>query len=118
MKLLFVICDRNITAKILKILNESHVNYHISCYAKGTANSEMLAYFGLAETEKEIIFSFVQADFVQEVMDKLSSFELVKNHGAVAFTIPLNGIGRKTMEFIQQLEGKNDWIQTWINNNY
>lgn len=62
MKILFVICDRNITSKILKFLNDSHVFYHLSCYAKGTANSEILAYFGLAETEKEMIISIIQED--------------------------------------------------------
>lgn len=107
MKLLFVICDRNITSKILKILNDTHVYYHLTCYAKGTANSEMLAYFGLAETEKEMIISIVQDDYTKEVMERLSAFEFIKKHGAVAFTVPLDGIGRKTMKFIEQLEENN-----------
>lgn len=106
MKLLFVICDRKITEKAIKVLNETHVHYHISCYAKGTANSEILSYFGLAETDKELILSFVQDEYVKEVMEKLGSFELIKNHGAVAFAVPLDGIGRKTQEFIQYLEEK------------
>ena len=106
MKLLIVICDRNITDKILKKLNELHVNYHVSCYAKGTANSDILSYFGLAETEKELIISFVRAEHAHEVMERLSALEFIKNHGAVAFTIPLDGIGRKTMEFIEHLEEK------------
>lgn len=108
MKLLFVICDRSITEKILNILNESHVYYHISCYAKGTANSEILNYFNLAETEKELVFSFVDDENVAELMAKIGNVELIKNHGAVAFTIPLDGIGRKTLDFIKQLEENNE----------
>lgn len=115
MKLLFVICDRNITEKVLDVLNETHVHYHISCYAKGTANSEILSYFGLAETDKELILSFVEDEYVKVVMEKLGSFEFIKNHGAVAFTVPLDGIGRKTQEFIHQLEEKYEWFQAWIN---
>ena len=108
MKLLTVICDRSITNKILKLLNDQHVHYHISCYAKGTANSEMLSYFGLAETEKELIISFVNDDNVATVMDKLRGVDLIKHHGAVAFTIPMDGIGRKTLEFIKHLEEKDE----------
>lgn len=108
MKLLIVICDRSITNKILKLLNDQHVYYHISCYAKGTANSEILSYFGLAETEKEMILSFVNDDCVSTIMEKLGGVEFIERHGAVAFTIPMDGIGRKTLEFIKQLEDKDE----------
>lgn len=108
MKILIVICDRSVTNKILKLFNEHHVNYHISCYARGTANSEILTYFGLAETEKEFVMSFVEDEIVEELMSGLSDVELIKNHGAVAFTIPLDGIGKKTLEFIKHLEEKDE----------
>lgn len=106
MKLLFVICDRNITAKILKQLNKLNANYHISFYAKGTANSEILSYFGLAETEKEMIMTFVEKDNVENILNTFLDMEYFKNHGAVAFTVPLDGIGRKTLEFLKQMEVK------------
>lgn len=108
MKALVVICDRKITNKILKLLNEFHVHYHISCYAKGTANSEILSYFGLAESEKEFILSFVNKDVVIDLMERLKDIDFIRNHGAVAFTIPIDGIGRKTLEFIKHLEGQDE----------
>lgn len=108
MKVLIVICDRNLSSKILKLLDNMGIFYHISCYAKGTANSEILAYFGLAETEKELIISFIKNEDTKKIMDSLSELEFVKNHGAVAFTIPVNGIGKKTLEFIKKLEEKNE----------
>lgn len=108
MKVLVVICDRNLTKKILKLLDEMNVFYHISCYAKGTANSKILSYFGLAETEKELVLSFINQEKVEKVMASLGEFDFIKNHGAVAFTIPVDGIGRKTLEFIKQLEEKDE----------
>ena len=108
MKLLIVICDRSITDKIFKLLNDQHVHYHVSCYAKGTANSEMLSYFGLAETEKELIISYVNDDNETSVMENLRSNKLFDQHGAVAFTIPMDGIGRKTLEYIKRLEEKDE----------
>jgi hypothetical protein len=41
-------------------------------------------------------------------MASLGEFDFIKNHGAVAFTIPVDGIGRKTLEFIKQLEEKDE----------
>lgn len=108
MKVLIVICDRNLTSKVLKVLDNMNVWYHISCYAKGTANSEILSYFGLAETEKELVISFISNEQCKKVMAGLEELEFVKNHGAVAFTIPVDGIGKKTLEFINQLEEKHE----------
>lgn len=108
MRALVVICDRSITNKILKTLNELHVGYHFTCYAKGTANSEMLNYFGLAETDKELVLSLVSKENIDEIMAGLGSVDLIKNHGAVAFAVPLDGVGRKTLEFIKYLEEKDE----------
>lgn len=105
MKLLIVICDRNLTDKVMKSLAEIGVNYHISCYAKGTANSEILSYFGLAETDKELILSFVDKEKLESVMKKLEGLEFIRKHGAVAFAIPLDGAAKKSLDFIQNVEG-------------
>lgn len=108
MRLLVVICDRRYTEKILKLMTEKDINYHFTCFAKGTANSEILSYFGLAEVQKEVILTVVHDEVIKDIMDKLGDVELIKNHGAVAFAIPLNGIGKNTLSFIAKLEENNE----------
>jgi len=107
MKMLIVICDRPFVNKIINVLNSVDINYHISLYAKGTANSEILSYFGLESSEKEVILSFVEKEQITIIMEKLSDNEYIKSHGAVAFSIPMDGITKNTLEFIKQLEDKN-----------
>ncbi len=104
MKMLVVICDRTKIGKIVKLLNGENVKYHISFYGKGTADPSILSYFGLEKTEKEVIFSIVDNQNIKIIMEKLSAYEFVKNHGAVAFTVPLDGISKNTLEYIKKME--------------
>lgn len=108
MKLLIVICDRNLTNKVLKILNDSNAHYHLSFYAKGTANSEILSYFGLAEVDKEVILSFIRVGNINSIMEKLSGYEFIAKHGAVAFAVPLDGIGKNALSYLERLEDKDE----------
>lgn len=108
MKLLFVICDRSLSNKVLKILNEEHIKYQISFYGKGTADQSILSYFGLEKTEKEVILSVTDNKNIANIMIKLSTFEFVENHGAVAFTIPLDGISKNALDLIKTMEENND----------
>lgn len=102
MNLLMVICDRRTTKKIIRLLNEKDLKYHISFYGKGTADNEMLAYLGLAESEKEIVVSFVKKEKTLKVMEQLEKHPLIMNHGAVAFAVPLDAIGQNTLKFIEK----------------
>jgi len=106
MKMLIVICDRNLTNIIVKMLNEENVKYHISFYGKGTANQNILAYFGLEKTEKEIIMSIIDKQDVTHILDRLTTYEFIKKHGAVAFTVPLDGISKNTLDYIRKMEEK------------
>ena len=100
MNLLIVICDRKKTKKMIKLLNEKQLKYHISFYGKGTADNEMLAYLGLAETEKEVVLSFLKKEKTTKVIKELKTHPLIINEGAVAFTVPLDRIGQNTLKFI------------------
>lgn len=102
MNLLMVICDRKKTPKIISLLNEKNLKYHISFYGKGTADNEMLAYLGLAESDKEVVVSFVKKEQTLEIMEQLEKHPLIINEGAVAFTVPLDSIGQNTLKFIEK----------------
>lgn len=101
MKMLMVICDRNITKKIINLLNQNEIKYHASFYGKGTADKTILDYLNLAETQKEIIVSFIEKEKELKIIEsfKKSSYFLNKG-GAVAFTVPLGAVSRSTLEYI------------------
>ena len=60
LKLLVTIVDRSKALFYVDILEQYEVNMQLVIYGKGTANSEMLNYLGLAETEKAIILSVIR----------------------------------------------------------
>ena len=93
LKLLITIVDRSKTLFYVDLLEQYEVNMQMIIFGKGTANSEMLGYLGLAETDKAIILSCVREDKIKEIMATLSDkFEKVKNGKGIAYTIPLKSI--------------------------
>ncbi len=93
LKLLITIVDRSKTLFYVDLLEQYEVNMQMIIFGKGTANSEMLGYLGLAETDKAIILSCVREDKIKEIMATLSEkFEKVKNGKGIAYTIPLKSI--------------------------
>lgn len=93
LKLLITIVDRSKTLFYVDLLEQYEVNMQMIVFGKGTANSEMLGYLGLAETDKAIILSCVREDKIKEIMATLSEkFEKVKNGKGIAYTIPLKSI--------------------------
>lgn len=100
MRMLVVICDRNLTNKIIKTLNKEEIKYHVSFYGRGTADQSILSYFGLEKVEKEVIISVVNKEKIKAIMERLKSYEFIKNHGAVAFIVPLDSINKSTLKYI------------------
>lgn len=102
MKLLITIVDRKICSKVLKIFEENEVHFNTVCLGKGSANSEMLHYFGLGETEKNVIFSMIRKEDSEAILENLYEGIEFSRHGTgVAFTVPLSSIGKKLLTFLQ-----------------
>lgn len=101
MKMLMVICNRDKTKKVIKQLNDNDIKYHTSFYGKGTANTKMLAYFGLVDTLKEIVVSFISNEKEVEIMEIFrNSPEFLSRGGAVALTVPLDFVSKSTLDYI------------------
>lgn len=106
MKLLIVICDRNYTNKIINTLKKENIKPQMSFYGVGTADQSILSYFGLEKSEKEILLSMLKPQDTKPIMKRLSTHDFFVNHGAVAFTVPLDGISKSTLELIRKTEEK------------
>ena len=93
LKILITIVDRSKTLFYVDLLEQFEVNVQMVLYGKGTANSQMRALLGIAETEKSVIVSYIREDRVKEAMDTLDEkFHKVKNGKGIAFTVSLDSM--------------------------
>lgn len=93
LKLLFTIIDRSKTLFYVDLLEQFEVNVQMVLYGKGTANSQMLALLGLAESDKSVIVSYIREDKVKEALETLDEkFHKVKNGKGIAYTVSLDSI--------------------------
>ena len=93
LKLLITVVDRSKALFYVDLLEEFEVNVQMVLYGRGTANSQMMALLGLAETEKSVILSYIREDRVKEIMETLDEkFQKVKNGKGIAYTISLDSI--------------------------
>ena len=93
LKLLVTIVNRSKALYFSDLLEQFEVNMQMVIYGHGTANSEMLSYLGLAESEKAVIISCIREDNIKKASEVLAEkFDKIKDGKGVAFTIPLKSI--------------------------
>ena len=92
-KLLVTIVNRSKALYFSDLLEQFEINMQMVIYGHGTANSEMLSYLGLAESEKAVIISCIREDNIKKASEVLAEkFDKIKDGKGVAFTIPLKSI--------------------------
>lgn len=93
LKLLVTIVNRSKALYFSDLLEQFEINMQMVIYGHGTANSEMLSYLGLAESEKAVIVSCIREDNIKKACEVLAEkFDKIKDGKGVAFTIPLKSI--------------------------
>ena len=106
--MMVTITDRNRKKKFEEFYKKNEHMVFFTTLGRGTANSEMLDYFGLEESEKVVILSVV----TEETWKKLRREMIVKMQidvpgTGIAFIVPLSSIGgEKTLHFLIQSEKK------------
>ena len=104
--MMVMITDRNRKKKFEEFYKKNEHMVFFTTLGRGTANSEMLDYFGLEESEKVVILSVV----TEETWKKLRREMIVKMQidvpgTGIAFIVPLSSIGgEKTLHFLIQSE--------------
>lgn len=104
--MMVTITDRNRKKKFEEFYKKNGHMVFFTTLGRGTANSEMLDYFGLEESEKVVILSVV----TEETWKKLRREMIVKMQidvpgTGIAFIVPLSSIGgEKTLQFLIQSE--------------
>ena len=90
------ITNRNMVTKFLSFYKENQMAVSLVTLGVGTANSEMLDYFGMESSEKAVIFGIVTDEVWSSIKKGLQSKLRIDVPGTgIAFTIPLSSIGGK-----------------------
>lgn len=94
--MMVTITNRNFVTKFLSVYKEHQITVSLVTLGVGTANSEMLDYFGLESSEKAVIFGIVTQGVWEELKKGLQSKLQIDVPGTgIAFVIPLSSIGGK-----------------------
>lgn len=100
--MMVTITDRNRKKKFEEFYKKNEHMVFFTTLGRGTANSEMLDYFGLEESEKVIILSVV----TEETWKKLRREMIVKMQidvpgTGIAFIVPVSSIGgKKVLQYL------------------
>lgn len=93
LKLLVTVVNRSKALFYTDLLEQFEVNMQMVIMGKGTANTEMLNYLGIGESDKAIILSVVREDRVKEIIETLNEkFEKLKNGKGIAYTISMQSV--------------------------
>lgn len=95
LRLLVTIIDRGKGQTAVDLYRAHGLHFEYLCMGLGTATSKTLDYFGLAETEKDVVLSLIPVPKVQEIINLANEkFNLSRPGRGILFTIPLSGISR------------------------
>ena len=104
-KLLIAVVDRNQGERAIELLHQGGALYQLACLGRGTANSEILDYLGLGESEKMILLATAGDDEIQRVLQSFrEQMHFDKPGSGIAFTVPISSVGGMTT--LKILEGK------------
>ncbi len=106
--MLFSIVGRGRGVKLMEMLNEKNIKFHLQSVGFGTAPSEMSEILGLGSTDKDIIISLAAYSRVQALAsDFAQNLDELSGYGGLMMIISPSGINRITAEIISQAAENN-----------
>ncbi|MBC5735426.1 MULTISPECIES: hypothetical protein [Oscillospiraceae] len=100
-KLLVTIVDRDKGRAAVDIYRAHKMHFDYLCMGYGTANSQILDYFGLAETEKDVVFTLVPETRVKGLIAEMNErFHLNHPGRGILFTVPLSGVSGQVPQIL------------------
>ena len=92
-KMLVSIVDRGRGASLTAYYNKKYPHTSFLAMGVGTASTAIMDLLGLDSADKDVIFSFVNADYLSDMLNEISGRKFMKFSGrGIAFTIRLTGI--------------------------
>ena len=105
--MMVTIANRGIGAKLLSFYKKHEQELILNTLGTGTANSEILDYFGLEATEKAVMLSVVTRERWKALKKGLQKEMNIDVPGTgIAFIIPVSSIGgKKALQFLTMGQG-------------
>ena len=93
LELLITVVPRKKAAFYMDLIQSFDANMQVSVPAQGTADSEIMRYLGLTDTDKTAIFSVVREEQLDELTETLAQkFRSIKNGEGIAAAIPFTSM--------------------------
>ena len=93
LKLLITVVNKNKAEFYMDYLQEFEINMQMSMRARGTADSDLLHFLGLEDSQKRVLFSLVREDMAPAALRGLEEkFETVRDGKGIAYTVPLSSV--------------------------
>ena len=100
-RLMVIILDRGKGARAAGLFASYGLPLHYGTPGRGTANSELLDYLGLGETEKDVVFSLVPGCTIPGLLQAAGEkLQLATPGKGILFTIPLSAVSGAAARFI------------------
>lgn len=101
LKLLVTIVDRGKGPEAVDLYRARHMYFDYLCMGLGTANSKILDYFGLSETEKDVVLTLVPEPLIPELIAQADrKFHLTSPGRGILFTVPLSGVSGQVSQVL------------------
>ncbi len=101
MKLLISIVPKELHDDVVKIIGESIIDYQTSIPAKGTAPLEILEYFSIGESERDVILSIIDDQDTQIIFNRLKEeLDFLESGRGVAFTASIDALTKLGYKYL------------------
>jgi hypothetical protein len=92
LSLLIAVCERKNGKEVAKLFKDRGAAFNLMTMGKGTANSKILNYLGLGQSEKTTFLSVMPLAEAQDLLSCMDmTLDLKKPGHGIAFTLPLDG---------------------------
>lgn len=93
LKMLVTIVDRGKGAAAVSLYRAQRLHFDYLCMGLGTASSQILDYFGLAETAKDVVITLVPTPKIKRIIALADErFRFSRPGRGILFTVPLGAV--------------------------
>ncbi len=102
MKLLITIVNKDDGERVAAFYRSHGLTFNMISPAYGAAGLEVMDFFGLTDTEKDMVISIAEEDKINTIIPGVRDvFGLERPNTGIAFTIPLSGIsGPRALRYV------------------
>ena len=106
-KLIVCIIERGKAERITGLCLQERIALHLTLHGYGTADSAVLDYLGLGETEKDVVLMCIRESAADGFLRRLSvELHLNRPGQGIAFSIPLSSVAeRRTLALLSGFSG-------------